>query len=284
MLPNIFDYIDYRLFILDTAAALNKTDPSFSFSDLAHAAGSDSPDFLRLIRDRLFHLSESAFVNLCEYLNLEQRQREYFSIILAFDQAETNVAKDEFLKTILESKQYSMVKQLKEEQYKFFSRWYMPVVRELIISQHYHDDPAWIAANVVPSLTLEQVEDAIHTLVDLDLIYRDETNGKWKQTDTVICTSPEVQLSAIKKYHSDVINLGRESIKRFNSNERDIRAITLSLSEKGYNKIKRRLESFWKEMLTYAETEEDSDRIYQINMQCFPVSTIEVKDEKLHMD
>lgn len=272
MIPNVYNYIDYRLFILDTATSLNKNDPSFSFSDLARVVGADSPDFLRQIRDRVFDLPDAAIGTLAEYLGFDSDALQYFATIVAFDRAKTNHAKDDFLKKILRSKEFSVARELREDQYRFFSRWYMPVIRELIISPHYGDNPAWIASHLVPEVTEDEVKEAIEILVALDLVYRDVETGKWHQKDSVVKTSAEVRGSAIAEYHSKVIKLGTESIERFTSDQRDLRALTLSLSKEEFRNLKKRIESIWQELLSYANTDEKADRVYQVNLQCFPVS------------
>jgi len=277
-IPNIYDYIDYRLFILDTASSLNRSDPSFSFGDLARALGANSPDFLRQIRDRQFDFPDSSIGTFSEYLGFDNDAVQYFGTIVAFDRAKTRDTKDEFLKKILRNKQFTVARELRQDQYHFFSRWYMPVIRELIISPYYKDDPEWIASRLVPQITQEEVEEAIEILVSLDLVFRDEKTGRWFQKDSIIKTSAEVRGSALAEYHSKVIKLGAESIERFSSNKRDLRAVTLSVSEDGFKNLKKRIESFWQELLSYAETDEETDRVYQVNLQCFPVSaTLEEK-------
>lgn len=272
MVPNIYDYIDYRLFILDAAKSLNKNDPTFSFSDLAHAIGASSPDFLREIRDRLFVISDASIGTLADYLGFDSDALQYFATLVAFDRAKTNTAKDAFLKKILRSKEFSVARELREDQYRFFSRWYIPVIRELITSPYYDNNPSWIASRIVPAISDEEVKDAIELLIALDLVSFDEKTGTWHQKDTVIKTSAEVKGSAFVEYHSNVIKLGEASIERFTSDQRDLRALTLSVSDEGYRNLKKRIESIWQELLSYAETDEETNRVYQVNLQCFPVS------------
>jgi uncharacterized protein (TIGR02147 family) len=272
MIPNIYDYIDYRLFILDTAKSLNKNDPAFSFGDLARAVGANSPDFLREIRDRIFTVSDASIGTLAEYLGFDSDELQYFATLVAFERAKTNTAKDAFLKNILRSKEFSVARELREDQYRFFSRWYIPVIRELIISPYYDNNPAWIASRIVPEISEEEVKEAIELLVTLDLVSYDEKTGKWHQKDTIVKTSAEVSGPALTEYHSSVIKLGAESMERFTSDQRDLRAVTLSVSEEGYRNLKKRIEKIWQELLSYAETDEETNRVYQVNLQCFPVS------------
>jgi uncharacterized protein (TIGR02147 family) len=77
---------------------------------------------------------------------------------------------------------------------------------------------------------------------------------------------------AVTTYHKHVIELSHDAIERFKPAERDIRSVTFGISKAGYEEIKKRQETFWKELLAYADTQTSVDRVYQMNMQLFPVS------------
>jgi uncharacterized protein (TIGR02147 family) len=146
------------------------------------------------------------------------------------------------------------------------------VVRELATAPDYPGNPQWIAERIIPQVSEEEVKNAIELLASLKLISRDTAKGKWQQTDTVISSSSSVRSRAAIAFHTAVITLARESLERFKSEQRDIRAITLKLSPKGFVEAKRRLETVWRELLAFSESQKDADTVYQINMQLFPLS------------
>ena len=93
----------------------------------------------------------------------------------------------------------------------------------------------------------------------------------------MISTPSEVLSIAVKNYHRNVIKLAGEAIERFEKPQRDIRSVTVGLSEEGFDEVKKRLESFWKELLDFSAGEKNIKKVYQINMQLFPLS----KDEDI---
>jgi uncharacterized protein (TIGR02147 family) len=274
MKPNIFEYLDYRHYILDVVAFLNQHDTAFSFTDFALSIGSQSPEFLRDIRDRKLNIDSAGIEGVACYLGFSAKQKEYFRSIVEFDHAHKTEEKERSLQKVLQSREYPDIKQLDQKQYEYFAHWYMPVVRELVTSSGYTGDPQWIAERIVPSIAIENIRKAIDLLISLKLIYRDEATGRFCQTDRIVSTTPEVGSRAAVNYHSEVIELALDAINRFPSDERDIRSVTLSLSPEGYEEIKKRLEAFWKELLAFSKTQAGADQVFQIGMQMFPMSIL----------
>ena len=112
----------------------------------------------------------------------------------------------------------------------------------------------------------------IKLLEALKLIRRREDDKGWVLTDSTVSTPSQVISMAVVKYHQDIIALARESIERFGPDVRDIRSVTLGLTESGCRELKKRMEAFWKETLAFAQSHEDKDRVLQVNMQMFPLS------------
>ncbi len=69
-----------------------------------------------------------------------------------------------------------------------------------------------------------------------------------------------------------MIGLGKESLDRFASSQRDIRGVTIGMSAEAYQILKQRMESLWKELLAFGAQQDQAEIVYQINMQLFPLS------------
>jgi uncharacterized protein (TIGR02147 family) len=272
MNPSVFDYIDYRHYLTDLCESLRREDSSVSYRSFARMAGSSSPNFLQLIRDRKLNIGDEQLGQLMRALAMPRREQKYLQSMVAFDHAKNHKSKDALFRQMINTRQYSSIKQLHKEQYEFFSHWYIPVVRELITHPDYPDDPAWIADQIVPPVSPAKVKQSIALLEKLNMIKRCEPGGRWEQTEAVVSTRSEVLSLAVTNYHKEVIGFGRAALERFDSRERDIRGLTLGLTAEGYKEVKSRLEATWREILAYAETQQKAERIYQLNFQLFPLS------------
>jgi uncharacterized protein (TIGR02147 family) len=271
MHPNIFSYLDYRHYLGDVYQSLKEADPSFSFRSFAKMAGSSSPNFLQLIRDRKLNIQLSGVHALSQAVRLSAKERRFFEYMVAFDHARTHDEKDRCFRSILLAREYRQVRTLARSQYELFSHWYIPVVRELVIDPRGRGDPAWIGRRIIPAVSPAKVKKAVSVLASLGLVRRNE-GGAWEQTDRSVSTPSEVLSLAVTTYHKNVIAMASEALERFGPEERDFRSVTVGVSGEGYAEVKKRMGAFWKELLAFAETQKAAGRVYQVNMQLFPLS------------
>lgn len=272
MLPSVYLYLDYRQYFSDVFKEKKSIIPSFSYRSFARMAGSTSPNLLQLISARKLNISNTQLASLARSLELDGNEEKYLETIVAFDHAKTHQEKDKYFQRILITREYKSIKTIEKKQYEYFSHWYNPVIRELVTSLQYPNNPTWVAERIVPKITLGKVKKSIELLQTLGLIKRIGDTKKWIYTDRTISTPSEVLSMAVVKYHQDMITLAKESIERFDPAERDIRSITIGISEAGFNELKKRMESFWKEVLAFSDTQENADQVVQVNMQLFPLS------------
>jgi uncharacterized protein (TIGR02147 family) len=268
---NIYTYLDYRHYLADLFNEFKQENPTFSFRAFAKMAGSSSPNFLQLIQARKLNIQTAGIHALSQSLKLTRKERSYFEYMVEFDHAKTHEEKDRFFRLILLAKEYKQIQTLDKSQYELFSHWYIPIIRELIVDPDFNGDPERIGEWIIPAVSSAKVKKGIAVLSALGLIRRDE-NGMWVHTDKVVSTPSEVLSVAVATYHKSVLGLAHDSIERFTPEVRDIRSVTMGLSAEGYTEIKKRLESFWKELLAYAETQKNVDQVFQVNMQLFPLS------------
>jgi uncharacterized protein (TIGR02147 family) len=271
MQPNIFSYLDYRHYVGDLYRSLRERDPSFSLRSFARMAGSSSPNFLQLIRERKLNIQPSGVHALSQSLRLSAKERRFFEYMVAFDHARTHDEKDRCFRSILLAREYREVRTLQRSQYELFSHWYIPVIRELVADPRGRGDPAWIGRRIIPAVSPAKVRKAVGVLEELGLVRRDGS-GAWEQTDRAVSTPSEVLSLAVTTYHKSVIAMAREALERFGPDERDFRSVTVGVSGEGYAEVKRRMGAFWKELLAFAGTQKRAGRVYQVNMQLFPLS------------
>ena len=279
-MTNIFNFIDYRHYLIALYDDLKAADSTVSYRSFARMAGSSSPNFLQLIRDRKLNISPRSLALLAKSLKLSRKEEEYLEAIVSFDHAKTHQEKDKFLKRLLQLRGGNCAVELQREQYDFVSHWYIPVVRELLICRDYPDDPKWIAERIVPQVTVTQVKKAIILLQALGLVERSAPGEPWKQTSRTVTTPSEVLSVAATNYHLTTIDLGREAIERFKATERDIRSVTIGLPQQNIAEIKNRIETFWSELLSYANEQDNVEQVVQINIQMFPMSDAGSSNEK----
>jgi uncharacterized protein (TIGR02147 family) len=271
-LPSIFGYLDYRKYLMDAFDAIKASDPKYSYRQFARDAGYGSPNFLQQLKTGFRKLNLMAMEGTVRALRLNKKEAEYLRILVSFDEARSFDEREEYYQNILRARSREAVKPIEHKQFQYFSQWYHPVVRELVVIDEFQGDAERIAAHIVPAVTAAQVEKSLTLLEELGLIQLDPTTGKWVQSESIISTSSEVTSIALKGFHKRMIQLSGESIERFTGKERDIRGLTMALSDEGYALAKAKIESLWEEVIVLAQKEKNAKKVFQVNFQLFPVS------------
>jgi len=271
--PDLFTYLDYRLYLKDAFEAMKSKDRKISFRSFAKEAGYTSPNFLQLVMAGTRNLSTANLPGTIRALGLKKQESEFFANMVGFEQAEGFEEKNFHYQKMLRSHRYAEAKPIEKGQYVYLEQWYNPVVREMLSHKDYSGEPAWIASRIQPALTVAQVEKSIDLLNRLGLVCKDEATGKWLQAEPVISTPAEVESLAVANYHRSVLKLASDSIETFSSGERDLRAVTLGIPKSAYPQIKRKMEELWREILALSQKGGKVEEVYQVNMQVFPLTT-----------
>ena len=100
-----------------------------------------------------------------------------------------------------------------------------------------------LAEKLVPPVRLKDVATALSQLQSLGLVFKDEA-GCWRQSEEIVTTGPEVKSLLVANFHRQMIKLATESIDRFPADQRDISAVTLSISKKNIPEIKKKIMEF----------------------------------------
>ncbi|MFH1761526.1 MAG: DUF4423 domain-containing protein [bacterium] len=161
-------------------------------------------------------------------------------------------------------------------QYEFYSRWHYSAIRDLLGINDYKDNYRNIAQALNPRIRTEQAKKAIEILLKLGLIKKDK-NGYYKATDKIITTGDEVKSLNVKNFQRSMMELAKEALDRHPANHRNISTVTFNISKDAFKTIEAELVACRKRILNIVERDENMDRVYQLNLQLFPLSQIKEK-------
>lgn len=272
--PVVYDYIDYRTYLRDMFEFKKTTQRFFSYRFFAREAGFASPNFLKLVTEGQRNLTNESVAKIVKGFGLKKQESEFFEYLVFMNQAKTNDSRNHYYRKMLSVKGYISNHRLDRASYEYFSKWYYPAVRELITFDGGRLTVEQISQRLNPKITPKEAEKALKLLSELELIRKGE-DGRWEQSDKVVSTGPEVVSLVVANYHKEMLKLASESIERYPADERDITALTLSAKRETMIEIKARIAAFRKELLELACEDEDSDQVYQINFQAFPLTSEE---------
>ena len=255
-----------------------ETVSSFSHRNFSRLAGFSSPNFLKLVIDGQRNLTNTSIAKIAKGFKLKKPEREYFENLVYMNQATDHQERDHYYKKTISMKTPKNVKLLQTAQYNYFSKWYLPVLRELVIFDGKKLTAHELVEKLSPKIKVKEVETALNQLQDLGLIFKDK-NGNWKQSEKIITTGPEVKSLLIANFHHEMIKIAAESIDRYSADKRDISAVTLSITQKDIPEIKSKIAEFRKKILKEYACDEAPDQVIQINIQMFPLTKTDKKED-----
>jgi uncharacterized protein (TIGR02147 family) len=272
-MPDIFTYTDHRLFLKDYYDEKKRLQPSFSYQYFANRAGLKSKTFIYKVIVGQKALSKSAVFAVAQAMGLKKRETEYFEAMVNFTQARTEREREFYFNHFQTFGRHHSAAQLRQDQYTYFSKWYYPALRELVAILDFKNDFKLLARSLDPPITVVQARKAVRLLLDLGLIKRTPSQ-RYCQTDKSLTTGDHVQSLAVQAFQKENLRLAAEAIDRHKRYDRDISTLTASISEAGFKRICEEIAAFRKKLAAIIEKDEPADRVYQINFQAFPLSTL----------
>ena len=276
--PSIFNFSDYRRFLKNLFEYKKETTPSFSHRNFARLAGFASPNFLKLVIDGQRNLTNTSIAKIARGFKLKKPEREYFETLVFMNQATDHMERDHYYKKLIAMKIPKTMKLLETARYDYFSKWYLPVIRELVVFGGKKSSAEELAKRLSPEVRVKDVEAALNQLQSLGLIFQDK-KGCWQQSEEILTTGPEVKSLLIANFHHEMIKMASKSIDRYPADQRDISGVTMSIRQKDIPAIKKRITEFRKQMLEEFAANEHPDQVVQVNIQMYPLTKTDKKED-----
>ena len=281
-MPTIFEYQDYRKFLADFYKEKKSTHPTFSYQNFSLRAGFTSKSFLFNVIKGKKTLSRTSVVRLCDAMALKKSEAAYFENLVYFNQAtgfnERTFYFDKLNALHPATATASRARNLRQDQFEFFSQWYNVVIRSLIDLYPSIRDPQELARRVYPPITPRQAQKAVDLLLRHGLLAKNP-DGTCSVSEKVITTGPEVRSLALQQFHLSCMELAAAALRKLPRKQRDISGLTLGISMDSYAKIRSEIYAFQEKILAIAEQDELADHVFQLNFQLFPVSRT-IKEKK----
>ena len=244
---SVFEFDDYRAYLrhyFECAQALNRRYSLRSFSD---KLGFSSKDFISRVMKGEKSLTPASIAKIVGGLQFDESEAAYFEAMVLFCQASNDDERENYKKRMEEiTATYRFTQQMlltRAYQYEVYSHWYYSAIRSIIGMIGFDGDYDALGARLMPPISGEQARQAV------DLLERVGLN-----------------------YHKEFIDLAKESITNVPSTERNVSSVTLGISEGSYKKIVKCINEFRKKISMIANEDEDGGRVFQMNIQIFPLS------------
>lgn len=273
---NIFNFFNYREYLNAVYTHLKTTRIGFSHRTFARDAGISSPNYLFRVLKGERNLNLKYMPNFCKALKLSAEEVKYLEVLVQFNNEKSSQAKEEFLRKLLTLRYSRGEYKIEDKKLLYFSKWYYPVIRELVKIVDFKEDYNLLARSCIPRITAVQAANAVKYLVKNGFIEKDK-NGRYTYANPVITTGPEVNSTILRKYHKQTIMQCADALDTIDMAERDISSLTMSVSKKTYKKMKKEMQDFRKRLLAMARDDKKGEVVCHAGFQLIPKSKMFIR-------
>lgn len=269
-MKSIFTYTDYRICIKDAITSKQSVNPLFSLRSAALHMGISSGSLTRILNS-----SRNAGPALCTkfitFLGLRKREAEYFKLLVKFESLKEVHQRRACYQQILHLRAERRTP-VPQEHHRFFTQWFHIALFELLKIHPEPPDYEKLGALLRPQVSAARIRKASVLLEKLGYI-QFASDGTVITLQPFLSTGDTWQSTAIHDFQVTMAELGAKALNTIPKPERDFSTLTVALCGDAVEKIRAIIKEARTEISSVEEKCTSPDRVYQINFQCFPLST-----------
>ncbi len=274
ILKPLLNYTDFRTYLNDWVNERKSLGLPGSNRWFAMKMGINSTSWLTSILKGVKGLSNATAHKLSEILKHSPVEARYFEALVSFNQARGIEERNKYYQELNALQKIKEVRTVKPNQYDFYSAWHHSAVRSLVGMHRFTSTPedlARLAAMVSPPITASQARKSLALLEELGFARKNQS-GVFQLTSSAITTGENIRSLGIANFQRETMRLAQEALDRGHRDERHIGTATVGVSATGFLQIKRILIDASDKIAEIANADADADRVYQVNLQAFPLS------------
>lgn len=279
--PEISNYMDYRKFLADFyiyRRRLTQRDlRPYSYGMFAAAANIKSPHYLKLIIDGRRNLSEDMIAKFARALGFKSEAFGEFRLLVLYGQATDPATRNYWLKELNEFRVERKLRsgEIDPRQWEKLPNWVGWILYALLDQKSVDFDVEKLKQTLRGKASGDEIESALRTLQAMGVAIFDEATKTWSKTNKPVEAPDDIPVALVRKLQSQLMYLGLESLFQDAANEREFGSLTMALTHQEFEDLRFQLRKVRKQVHkdnTIARMNSRGDRVYQLNLQLFPVS------------
>lgn len=283
--PALSDYMDFRLFLADfyhfKKESTKRSLRPYNYAIFSAAADIKSPNYLKMIIEGKRNLSMDMVAKFAKACGLNKAQSDEFKLLVTFNQAEDPADRNYALKQLSE---YRVQQKLKHGEFdrKVFEKvpnWIGWIIYALVDQEGVAFETAKLKELLRGKASESEIDQALKNLLVSGELQKDPETGviaKGKASEA----PEEIPSALIRQLQMQLMYLGLESLYQDTPSEREFGSLTLSLTQSEFEDLKFKLRQMRKALHkenSIARMNSKGERVYQLNLQLFPVSNASKK-------
>lgn len=280
-MPDLSDYMNYRLFLKDFyrfKRSQTKQDlRPYSYGTFSAAANIRSPNYLKMIIEGKRNLSLDMVGKFGKALSFSKLQTEEFKLLVQFTQCTDPGERNLFLKKLSEHRVTDQLKagEIDRKAWEKVPNWVAWIIYAMIDQESVRFDVKTLKELLRGKAGENEIEHALEILKSSGEVSEDPVTGEIKKARTLTDHADEVPVALVRKLQAQLMYLGLESLYQDAPTDREFGTLTMSLTQAEFEELKFKLRQMRKSMHKDNSTSRmnsKGDRVYQLNIQLFPVS------------
>lgn len=279
--PMLSDYMSYRVFLGDFYQYKRKASKTslrpYNYAVFSAAANIKSPNYLKMIIEGKRNLSDDMIGKFGKALGLMKEQVDEFRLLVYFTQATDPAERNMFLKKLSEHRVAGKLKsgEIDRKTWEKVPNWVTWIIYAMVDQEGVSYDTATLKALLRDKASDDEIQSALDTLITTGELRRDEATGELKKNRNLIESPEEIPVALVRKLQSQLMYLGLESLYQDSPTDREFGSLTMSLTKAEFEEMKFKLRQMRKSLNkdnSIARMKSKGERVYQLNIQLFPVT------------
>lgn len=265
---NIYEFKDPVAFLEAYYAFIKNLNPDISIRKWSKILGINSPDILSEILKRKKKLTLSLAKEVGPKLGFDSSEQLYFEVMIRIINENIFDEKQILERVLSEIKQLRGTKIIVEDN-TIFSHWAHMAILSLSRVKNIKCTKESIKDYLIDSVSHEEIAECVNRLLDLKLLIQNE-NGELKRFHDHTISKNDVYQKPPHNYFIQVSELAKRGSQE-HAEDREFQCFSLSINHKQVPAFKEAIRNFRSKLGTLADSE-NSDQVYQVNIQFFPLS------------
>lgn len=258
----LYEHTDYRQFLKTYYNETKSKRAGWGLKAWANRLGLKSKSALAMIMNGQRHPSRELTSSFVRYFKFNSEQAEYFADLIEWQKTKGDGQLSLVLgERLAKKRQSGTFAFIDIEQFRLLSEWHFAALREISKLGDFRNDPFWISHQLYNRVTPSEVKRCRRILSKLDLRQDNAT------------TSADVASEAIRRFHSQMMELARISLNTIPLEEREYFSSTFAVKQADLPRAKRLLRKLANEFADNLE-KKDADRVYQLQVCFFPLTRL----------
>ena len=207
---------------------------------------------------------------LVKDLKLVGREAAFFKDLINLEKCKEDLQRQMIIKARLaELHPQKKFQSIDAKTFQAVSNWWCYALREMVNLPDFQENPRWIQQRLKFPVSLKEIEEALHVLLQLGLLRRDGT-GVLRYHNS-IQSSFDVPDLALRQFHEQVLQLAQQSLHSTHTVDREISGITLTLKKQDLPRAKELMRQLLYD-LSALSTHESED-VYHLETALFPLTS-----------